>query len=164
GYYYTQYFFADAERCRVRLVSSNAYNDTDIGPISTIAGNSCGSDPGNASDALATSWTLGYPTGLSAPADASMIGKPAGTEGVLIADEGFKRVDLWSADGKITTVAGTGACGAAPADGVDIAANSAGLCDPVRVAAHPDDPNRFLILDAGSQGNPGHVYEVYYDG
>src|SRR5437773_2116869 len=41
-YSYTSYVIADSERCRVRRVTFNAYNFTDIGTISTIAGSGAG--------------------------------------------------------------------------------------------------------------------------
>ena len=117
-------FIADTGNHRIRAVDPS-------GTIRTIAGNG----------------TAGY-GGDGGPAGQAALRSPTGVErtveGLLIADSGNNRVRLLGHDGRITTVAGTGA-GSSGGDGGPAAA--AALNAPADVAALPE--GGFLVVERG---------------
>lgn len=116
------YLIADNDNNRVRRVAPD-------GTISTVAG---GGGAGLGDGGPATAATLSGPGGLALTADG----------GYLITEIDANRVRKVSADGTITTVAGTGTAGSTGDGGP---ATSATVSGPTGVAAEPD--GGFLIAD-----------------
>jgi hypothetical protein len=117
------FLIADENNARVRRVDTS-------GNISTVAGG-------------------GSVLGDGGPATAAQLQKPRGVtvtpDGYLIADWADNRIrKVTTADGKITTVAGTGAAGDTGDGGP---ATAAQLNQPVRTALEPD--GGFLIAEIG---------------
>jgi hypothetical protein len=117
------YLISDNDNNRIRSVSPN-------GTITTVAGDGRAGGGGDGGPATAAQ--------LSGPSAVSVI---AGG-GFLIAEEDGNRVRRVASDGTITTVAGDGVAGF---NGDGIAATSAELNHPARVAAASD--GGFLIAD-----------------
>src|SRR5579862_4984318 len=105
-------FIADSHNNRIRKVSAS-------GIITTVAG---GGFPGFSGDGgPATSASLFYPATVAVDASGNL----------FIADSGNSRIRKVSADGKITTVAGSGTAGFSGDDG---SATSASFAGPLGVA------------------------------
>src|SRR5439155_948252 len=120
------FLIADAKNGRVRRVAVGAGGPA---TISTVAGNVLA---GGGAGGLARSASLNHPAGVAAAPDS----------GFLVADTFNNRIRRISRDGRITTVAGTGARGNGGDGGLAV---SAQLSQPSDVVATAD--GGFLIAD-----------------
>jgi sugar lactone lactonase YvrE len=120
-------YIADRDNMRVRKVSSG-------GTITTIAGTGVQGFSGDGGPA--TSAQLRFPDGVAID----------GQGNVYIADSQNHRVRKVSPGGKVTTFAGTGACGSLPGDGGP--ATSATVCFPRSVAV--DGQGNVYIADTNN--------------
>jgi M6 family metalloprotease-like protein len=119
-------YFADNDNHRVRKVAPD-------GTISTIAGTGTAGYSGDGGQA--TSARLNYPQGVAIANDGS----------ILIADRYNHRIRRVTSDGTISTVAGTGTCGATGDGGP---ASAARLCYPASVLA--DASGNIYIADTSN--------------
>jgi hypothetical protein len=144
-------YVADSDNCVVRRVALPA------GTISVAAGDEevgCAATSNSHSGQNATDVALGVVTSLAATSDGKLlIGEHVTLKG---------RVHLLDpSSGTLTTVAGSGTCGAVGSTTASgIAATTAALCIPNGLAAHPTTANRFLIVTFTSPTFNDEVFEV----
>ena len=129
-------YIADASSSRIRKVTAG-------GTISTIAGN--GSSGYSGDGGPATAAQLNYPQGLAVD----------GSGNLFIADTSGNRIRKVSANGTISTFAGTGTYGSSGDDGP---AGNAQLASPMGVAV--DGSGNLYIAESGT----GRVREVIASG